>query len=290
MKVHLIDGTYELFRAHYSKAPQREDPQGRPVRGLYGLLRSLCAMLAEPEVTHVAVAFDTVIESFRNELFLGYKTGAGIEPDLLRLFPLVEEGCEALGLVVWRMREFEADDALASGAARWADHPEVEQVVLGSPDKDLAQCVRGEQVVLWDRRRKLFLDEAAVLAKYDVPPRLIPDWLALVGDDADGIPGLPRWGAKSSAGALRHFGGLAQIPDDVEAWDLTLRGKAALAEILAGQRQAAALYRTLATLREDVPLAESLEDLRWRGPRPELEAFCAEHGFESLLERVPTPG
>jgi 5'-3' exonuclease len=287
MKLHLVDGTYELFRMYYG-APERSAPDGTEVGATLAFIGTLLGLVGDEGATHVACAFDTRIESFRNDLFDGYKTGDGIDPLLWNQFPLVEEACKAMGMVCWSMLDFEADDALAAGAARWRDEDQVEQICLCSPDKDLAQCVRGDRVVLVDRRRRKTTDEAGVEEKFGVPPRLIPDYLALVGDAADGIPGVPRWGAKSTAAVLSHFGGLEAIPDDVDAWDLKVRGAAGLAENLAGMRDEAALYKTLAILREDVPLEESLDDLEWRGAdRDALQALLARLGDESLLDRVP---
>ncbi len=288
MKVHLVDGTYELFRSHHG-APSATAADGREVGAVRGLLASLIALLRQPGTTHVAVAFDTVIESFRNDLFAGYKTGAGIEPALWAQFPLAERAAHALGLTVWSMVEFEADDALATAARRCAADPRVAQVLLCTPDKDLAQMVRGDRIVQFDRRRQLVLDEAAVRAKFGVGPRSIPDLLALVGDEQDGIPGVPRWGGKSAAALLAHYEHLAAIPRDAADWDVSVRGAAALAQSLADHRAEAALWHRLATLRTDVPLAESLDDLRWRGPRPELEALCRDLRCERLLDRVPAP-
>jgi 5'-3' exonuclease len=275
VKVHLIDGTFELFRSYYG-APGSKAPDGREVGATRGLMRSLAALLARPDVTHVACAFDHVIESFRNRLFDGYKTGEGIEPDLFAQFGLAERATRALGVTTWPMEEFEADDALAAGAARYAH--EAGQVVLCSPDKDLAQCVRGEQVVCWDRIRDRVLDGPGVVEKFGVPPESIPDYLALVGDTADGIPGIPRWGAKSTAAVLARYGRLEDIPDDASDWDVKVRGAAALAANLAAAREDALLYRTLATLRTDVPLKESLQNLRYRGPDDTLAALCEEVG------------
>jgi 5'-3' exonuclease len=286
MRIHLVDGTYELFRSWFG-APAALGPDGREVGATRGLLRSLAAWLRSGEVTHAAVAFDHVIESFRNELFAGYKTGEGLEPALYGQFVLAERAAAALGLVVWPMVEFEADDALATGARLYRDLPEVEQVLLCSPDKDLAQCVRGERVVLWDRYKKIALDEAGVAAKFGVPPASIPDLLALVGDDADGIPGLPRWGMKSAATVLAAYGSVEAIPDDCARWSVKVRGAAALAGSLATGRDALRLYRRLATLREDVPLAARVGDLEWRGARrDELEALCGEIGERSVIERI----
>ncbi len=283
-QVHLVDGTYELFRAFFG-APPSAAPDGREVGATRGLLRTLHALVNTEGATHVAVAFDHVIESFRNELYAGYKTGAGIDPALRDQFELVEEGAAALGMVVWPMIEFEADDALAAAAARFAD--QVDQVVICSPDKDLMQCVRGDRVVVLDRRREIVYDEPAVVAKHGVSPRSIPDYLALVGDSADGIPGIPRWGARSSASVLQRYGQLAEIPASVEDWDVKVRGAAGLAANLAKEAEEAALYKVLATLREDVPLTESLDDLEWKGAQPApLEAFCRRIGYERFLERV----
>ena len=266
MKVHLVDGTFELFRAHFG-APPATAPDGRPVGAVRGLERSLRALLREDGVTHVAVAFDHVIESFRNDLFPGYKTGEGVPADLLAQFHPAEDAVRALGLVVWPMVEFEADDALATGAHRYAALPEVEQVVVCSPDKDLAQCVRGTRVVTSDRMRRRLFDEDGVKEKFGVAPASIPDWLALVGDDADGIPGVPRWGAKSAAVVLARYRSLEGIPDGEGLWDVAVRGAAALAASLRSHREEARLYRTLATLRTDVPLREDLDALRYRGTR-----------------------
>ena len=247
----------------------------------------MCALLREEDVTHVAVAFDTVIESFRNDLFDGYKTGEGIDTDLWAQFPLVEQAAEALGLVVWRMREFETDDALATAAARFADQDPVEQVVICSPDKDFAQCVRGRLVVLRDRRRNTVYDEDGVREKWGVSPVSIADWLALVGDSADGIPGVVKWGAKSAAAVLSHFDHIENIPDDPRRWPDGVRGARALAESLSAHRGEANLYRTLATLRTDVPLEEDLADLEWTGAhRERLEVLCTRLGDAGVLDQV----
>ena len=287
MKVHLVDGTYELFRAFFG-APPASDAAGRPVGAVRGLLATLLSLLREPDVTHVACAFDHVIESFRNELFEGYKTGEGVDPDLVAQFEPAEEATAALGIVVWPMVEFEADDALATGAARLRDAPGVEQVVICSPDKDLAQCVLGQRVVCRDRRRGLDRDEAGVVARFGVPPAAIPDWLALVGDTADGIPGVPGWGEKSASLVLARYGELETVPDEAATWDVAVRGRERLGESLRAHRDEAALYKRLATLRSDVPLAEGLADLEWRGARrAELEALCRAIGSEDLPGRVP---
>jgi 5'-3' exonuclease len=278
VRIHLVDGTYELFRSFYGAPPARS-PDGREVGATRGLLRSLAALVRSEGATHVGVAFDHVIESFRNDLYPGYKTGEGIDPDLLGQFELAERAASALGFAVWSMVEFEADDALASAAARFAEDPAVEQVVIASPDKDLAQCVRAARVVCLDRLRKKTLDEPGVVAKFGVGPASIPDWLALVGDSADGYPGLARWGAKSAAAVLARFRHVERIPDQARDWGVAVRGAEALAASLRAGREDVRLFRTLATLRSDVPLAESLDDLRWCGPRQgELAKLCAEIG------------
>ena len=288
MRLHLIDGTYELFRSFFG-APPATAPDGREVGASRGLLRSLLALLREPDVTHVAIAFDHVIESFRNELYEGYKTGAGMDPALWQQFPLAEQISDALGLVVWPMVEFEADDALATGAARWADAEGVEQVLLCSPDKDLGQCVRGDRVVLFDRRRQEVYDAARIVEKFGVEPESIPDLLALVGDAADGIPGIPRWGMKSAAKLLTTYKHLDAIPDFPSGWSVKIRGAKALADNLRAQRKDAELYQTLATLRTDVPLPQTdVDQLRWRGAKREpLEQLCEAIGDTRALARVP---
>src|SRR5262252_6030804 len=253
MKVHLIDGTFELFRAYYG-APSSATADGFEAGAVRGLLRSLLALLGEPGVTHVAIAFDHVIESFRNDLYAGYKMGDGIEPELFAQFHPAEDACRALGVVTWPMIEFECDDALATAAARFANEPGVEQVVICSPDKDLAQCVRGTRIVCLDRIRRTSLDEDGVRAKFGVNPASIPDWLALVGDSADGFPGVPRWGAKSASAVLGAYEHLERIPDDARSWSVKVRGAESLAASLREHRADASLFRRLATLREDVPL------------------------------------
>jgi 5'-3' exonuclease len=286
MNVHLVDGTYELFRAYYA-VPSAKNASGAEVGATRGLARSMLALLREPGVSHVGIAFDHVIESFRNDLFAGYKTGAGIDPDLWSQFELAEEVCRAIGLVVWPMVEFEADDALATAAASAAALKQVDQVLIASPDKDLAQCVVGTRVVCLDRMRKKVLDEPGVQAKFGVRPAQIPDYLALVGDSADGIPGVPRWGAKSAAAALSAYGTLEEIPDSAADWRVALRGAAALAESLASRRADALLYKQLATLRTDVPLTENPEALAYRGPdRAALEAMAERLSDTSLMERA----
>jgi len=286
MKVHLVDGTYELFRSWFG-APESKSPSGQEVGATRGFLRSMAAMLRTDEVTHTGCAFDQTVESFRNDLFDGYKTGEGLEPALFDQFPLVERASRALGMVTWPMVAFEADDALAAAAAKFADAPGVEQVVICSPDKDLCQCVRGNEVVTLDRRREIVLDQDGVREKFGVWPESIPDYLALVGDAADGIPGIPRWGAKSASTVLGKLLHLENISDDHERWGVKVRGGATLAHNLSEQRDDAVLYRRLATLRTDVPIDESLDDLRWTGPdRPALEALCEELGERTLLDRI----
>jgi 5'-3' exonuclease len=287
VRVHLVDGTYELFRSFYG-APPAKGREGQEVGATRGLLRSMMALLREPETTHVAIAFDHVIESFRNGLFSGYKTSAGIDPALWSQFPLAEQAAKALGLVVWPMVEFEADDALASAADRWADDPRVDQVLICSPDKDLGQCVRGQKVVLVDRRRQEVYDEPRILEKFGVAPMTIPDLLALVGDEADGIPGIPRWGMKSAAAVLAEYGHIDRVPDDADRWSVKVRGAKSLADSLRERREQARLYRTLATLRRDVPLPErDLDELRWRGAdRAALTELCEVIDDPRALDRV----
>lgn len=289
MKIHLLDGTYELFRNHFG-APPKKSPDGREVGATLGLLRSLLMLLTSPEVTHVAVAFDHVIESFRNELYSGYKTGEGVDPNLLAQFPLAEEAVSALGVVVWPMVEFEADDAIASAVKKFKGSKSVEQIVIGSPDKDLAQLVSGERIVCWDRRRETIIDGPGVIEKYGVPPASIPDWLALVGDSADGFPGVPGWGAKSAAAVLSQYKHLENIPDDPQRWQVKpiSPGRAAsLAQSLVSRWEEALLFRKLATLRADVPLQEKLSDLKWAGADKRLNEFCQELGEEKILQRIP---
>ena len=282
MEVYLVDGTYELFRAYHA-LPALRSPDGRAVGAVHGLVQSLLRLLREKEVTHIGCAFDSVITSFRNQLFPGYKTGEGTPPDLLAQFGLAERAAAALGVRVWPMVEFEADDAIAAAAAQLGEIGAVERVVICSPDKDLAQLVAGERVVCWDRRRGEILDEAGVAAKYGVAPRSIPDLLALTGDAADGIPGLPRWGAKTAAAVLSRYGRLEDIPAAGD-WDgVAVRGAAGLREIFAQGYDQALLYRELATLRRDAPVAAAPDALRWEGVRrAEHEGLCAELGLGRL--------
>jgi 5'-3' exonuclease len=289
VNVHLVDGTYELFRAHFG-APPQTSPAGGEVGATLGLMRSLVSLVREDGVTHVACAFDHVIESFRNELYAGYKTSEGVPEDLLAQFPLAERAVRALGIVVWPMVEFEADDALATAAVRAAELRDVTQVVICSPDKDLTQCVRGSRIVCLDRRRRLVYDEPAVIQKFGVPPASIPDWLALVGDAADGYPGVPRWGERSAAALLARYPHLEEIPEDEARWDVTVRGAAGLAQSLREHRDDVLLYRRLATLRVDVPLVEQPDALRWNGAHgSDLAALCEELGDDQIVERIPQP-
>jgi 5'-3' exonuclease len=271
LKVYLVDGTYELFR-HYFAVPKARDAQGREVGAVRGVLASMLAMMREG-VTHIGVATDHVIESFRNDMWVGYKTGEGVESDLLSQFPILEEVLAAAGIVVWPMVEFEADDALASAAALAAKDRRVEQVVICTPDKDLAQCVSGTHVVQLNRRTGVTIDDAGVMAKFGVPPASIPDYLALVGDAADGYPGLQGWGAKSSAAVLAKFGHIESIPASARDWQVNVMNSAALADTLFRQRELALLFRKLATLRSDVPLFANVNELKWTGPTAEFDAI-----------------
>lgn len=279
MKVHLIDGTFELFRAHYG-APGSKSPEGQEVGATRGLIRSMAALLRKPDTTHIAFAFDTLIESFRNELFVGYKTGEGLEPILFAQFALAERAARALGMVTWSMLEFEADDALATAAVRYELDDRVEQVLICSPDKDLFQVVVGDRICTHDRIRDRIYNEEGVREKFGIAAASIPDYLALVGDSADGIPGLARWGAKSAATVLAHYLHIENIPDDESVWPFNVRGAANLAKVLREEREAALLYKRLATLRLDVPLVEDLDAIEWRGPdTPALTDLCDELGM-----------
>ena len=282
-QVHLVDATYELFRAWFA-VPSKRAPDGREVGAVRGMLGSLVGMLARGEATHVGCATDTVIRSFRNDLYAGYKTEEGVPADLLAQFPLAEDGMRALGLVVWPMMDFEADDALATAAARYRERA---KVFVATPDKDLAQCVEGERVVMLDRKSGRVLDEDGVRAKWGVSPPSIPDWLALVGDDADGYPGLPAWGARSASTVLGAHERIEAIPDDPASWKVRPRGAERLARSLAERRDEALLYKRLATLRRDAPVDEPLEALEWRGATSAFRDFCARLGLDDLPERVP---
>ncbi len=273
MDVYLVDGTYELFR-HYYALPSARAAGGQEVGAVRGVLASLLGMI-KGGATHVAVATDHVIESFRNGLWPGYKTSEGVEPELLAQFPLLEEVLAAAGIVVWPMVEFEADDALAAGAVAASADTRVERVIICTPDKDLGQCVRGNRVVQLNRRTRVTLDEAGVTQKFGVPPTSIPDYLALVGDAADGYPGLKGWGAKSSAAVLAKFLHLESIPLDSRQWYVNAANASALADVFARQRELAMLFRTLATLRTDIPLFDHVDQLRWNGPTPAFADIAA---------------
>ncbi len=292
VQIHLLDATYELFRAHFGRPP-RAGADGEPVGATLGVVESVLSLLREDGVTHLGCATDHVIRSWRNERYDGYKTDEGMPPELVAQFELVEEALRALGVVVWPMVDFEADDGLAAAAARFAAHPEVERVVILSPDKDMAQCVREDgRVVTFNRREGRFFDADGVAEKFGVRPASIPDYLALVGDAADGFPGLPGWGAKSTAAVLARYAHLEDIPNSVRAWDLKVRGAASLARALAEHRSDALLFRELATLRTDAPIPQSEpEELRWRGvDRPAFAALAAKLRSPRLLERLPPPG
>jgi 5'-3' exonuclease len=273
LDVHLIDGTYELFR-HYYALPSARDQSGREVAAVRGVLASVLGMIKDG-ATHIAVATDHVIESFRNDLWPDYKTGEGIEPDLWAQFPLLEEILSSAGVAVWPMVEFEADDALAAAAQAAARDASVDRVIICTPDKDLAQCVRGTRVVQLDRRKRVTRDEAGVIQKFGVSPVSIPDYLALVGDAADGYPGLPGWGAKSSAAVLAKFVHLESIPADYREWQVNAVNANALAATLSRERDRALLFRTLATLRTDLPLFDNVDQLRWKGPTSTFNTFAA---------------
>ena len=287
MKLHLVDATFELFRAFYSRPPRRA-PDGRPVNAVQGLIDSMLSLLREDDLTHIGAATDYVIESWRNDVFSGYKSSAGIDRALLTQFRDAERALEALGIEVWAMVEDEADDGIATAVTRFADDPRIEQVIVCSVDKDLAQLVDGERIVLRDRMRRVTYDEDGVVTKFGVRPESIPDYLALVGDSSDGYPGLPGWGAKSAAAVLSKFGHLDAIPPSVLDWQLDIRNARRLATTLEDQRDAAYLYRTLATLKRDSAIStDSLDDLEWRGvPRPTFLALCEELGLDTVRERV----
>jgi 5'-3' exonuclease len=287
VQLHLVDATYELFRSFYAPRPRKSAPDGRDVGAVVGLMYSLLTLLRDEGATHVGCATDHVIRSFRNDLYDGYKTDAGVPRELLAQFPLAERAMEALGVVVWPMVEFEADDALATAANRWAGASGVDRVIICTPDKDLAQCVRGETVVMLDRRRNNTIDEAGVTGHWGVRPGSIPDYLALVGDSADGFPGLPGWGAKSAAAVLARFEHLETIPEHVADWHVDVRSAGQLNATLRDRWSEAQLFRHLATLVTDAPLPQrNPDDLLWRGaPRREFTALCAELGQPRLAER-----
>ena len=273
MEVHLVDGTYELFR-HYYALPSARDTEGREVAAVRGVLASVLGMIKEG-ATHLAVATDHVIESFRNGLWPEYKTSEGIEPELLAQFPVLEEVLMAAGVVIWPMVEFEADDAMAAGAFASARDQRVERVILCTPDKDLAQCVSGTRIVQFNRRTRTILDEVAIVEKFGVSPGSIPDYLALVGDSADGYPGLPGWGAKSTSAVLRKFLHLESIPKDCREWHVNATNASALADTLCREFDRALLFRTLATLRSDIDLFANVDELKWKGPNPEFDEIAA---------------
>jgi len=286
VKLHLVDATFELFRAYYSR-PEEHGPDGRPVNAVRGLIESMLSLLREDDLTHVAAATDHVIESWRNDVYPTYKSSFGMDPQLLGQFDDAERALRALGITTWAMVEDEADDAIAAGVARLGNDPRVEQVVICSVDKDLAQCVDGERVVLRDRMRTITYDEAGVIAKFGVEPGSIPDYLALVGDSSDGYPGLPGWGSKSAAAVLARFKHLEAIPASPLEWGVPLRNAVRLAATLQQQRADAFLYKRLATLNTDAAISGDLDSLAWQGvPRDEFIGLCDELGFATIRERV----
>ena len=284
MNVHLVDGTYELFR-HYFAVPPGQDKNGLEIAAVRGVLASVVGMI-EAGATHIGVATDHVVESFRNDLYPGYKTGEGVPATLMGQFPVLEQALETMGVVVWPMVRYEADDALASAAVKAAGDQRVSQVFVCTPDKDLAQCVVGRRVVQFDRRRGIMRDEDGVVAKWGVRPESIPDYLAVVGDAADGFPGLPGWGAKAAAQTFSQFPHFEDVPKNWRKWNPTIRGAERLASVLFGQWASALLFRELATLRLDVPVFESVDDLEWKGPTGEFEAYCERIQAAGLYARV----
>jgi len=285
MKIHLVDGTYELFRAHFG-APPKKAPDGMEIGATLGMIRSMMLLLSDPEVTHVAVAFDHVIESFRNKMYPGYKSSEGVDPIILNQFALAEKMVSALGLVIWPQTKFEADDAIATAVAKFKKSKSVDQIVICSVDKDLTQMVDGARVVCWDRRREITLDEKGVVEKFGVSPESIPDYLALVGDSADGYPGIQGWGAKSTATVLAKFKHIESIPKDPKKLPLSLGRATTLINNLQDDYKDALLFRELSTLRKDVPLKETLNDLKWQGAYPRLKKLCKGLGDERIPERV----
>ena len=284
MNVFLVDGTYELFR-HFYAVPRVISADGIEIGAVRGVVGSMLGLLEE-EVTHIGVATDHVVESFRNELWPGYKTSEGLDPDVLGQFELLEDALEALGLVVWKTVQYEADDALASAAVRAAADERVEQVFVCTPDKDLAQVVDGSRIVQFDRRSGAIRDEDGVREKFGIGPRSIPDYLALMGDSADGFPGVKGWGAKSAATVLARYPGLADIPDDAATWDVQVRGAARLATALAEAREEAALFLDLATLRTTLPVFGNVDELRWKGPEPRFFDLCARFNASGYFKRA----
>ncbi|MCV0402976.1 MAG: flap endonuclease [Chloroflexi bacterium] len=288
MKLHLVDATFELFRAFYSRPPRRA-PDGRPVNAVQGIVDSMLSLLREPDVTHIGAATDYVIESWRNDLFPGYKSSAGMDPDLLAQFRDAERALEALGMAVWPMVADEADDAIAAAIDRFGSDPRIEQIVICSVDKDLGQLVASDRIVLRDRMRQITYDEAGIIEKFGVEPGSIPDYLALVGDSSDGFPGLPGWGAKSASAVLAKWKHLEDIPPSALDWEVPLRNASRLAATLDQQRADALLYRRLAILNRDADISNTpaLDSLEWRGvPRDEFVALCDELGFDTVRERV----
>lgn len=284
MDVHLVDGTYELFR-HYFAIPQSKDLDGQEIAATRGVLASILSMLGKG-ATHVGVATDHVIESFRNDLYAYYKTGAGVPPDLMSQFSILEDALEAMGVTVWRMIEFEADDGLAAAAKQAAQDETVDKVIICTPDKDLGQCVNGDRIIQLDRRRETVRNEAGIIEKFGVKPHSIPDFLALVGDTADGFPGITGWGSKAAASVLYIYDHFENIPRDVTQWDASIRSASKLHRILFDSWDEAILYRTLATLRTDIDLFGSVEELRWTGPKPEFEKFCTKMRSKDLYQRA----
>ena len=288
MKLHLVDATFELFRAYYSRPPRRA-PDGRPVNAVQGIVDSMLSLLREPDVTHIGAATDYVIESWRNDLYPGYKSSAGMDPDLLAQFRDAERALEALGMAVWPMVADEADDGIAAAIDRFGSDPRIEQIVICSVDKDLGQLVASDRIVLRDRMRQITYDEAGIIGKFGVEPGSIPDYLALVGDSSDGFPGLPGWGAKSASAVLARWKHLEDIPPSALDWDVPLRNASRLAATLDQQRADALLYRRLAILNRDADISRTptLDSLEWHGvPRAEFVALCDELGFDTVRERV----
>ena len=286
MQLHLVDATYELFRAHYAPRPPTLGRDGVNLSGVSGIVDQLLFLLREEGATHVGCATDHVIESFRNDMYAGYKSSAGMPPELLSQFSIAEDAIRALGLVVWPMIEFEADDAIAAACVRFAPDPDIEQVLVCTPDKDMAQLVDDSHVVLLDRRRRITYDEEAVIDKWGVRPASIPDWLALVGDSADGFPGVRGWGEKAAAGVLSQYSHLEDIPKDWQSWHPSIKRAKALATSLFESWDDALLFRRLATLRLDVPVFDTVEDLRWKGPRADFEEYCYRIQSKTLFGRA----
>jgi 5'-3' exonuclease len=284
MNIYLIDGTYELFR-HFFAVPSSKDAEGWEIGAVRGVLFSVLSMI-EAGITHLGVATDHVVESFRNDLYPGYKTSEGVQPELLSQFPILEEALQAMGILVWPMVEFEADDALASAAVTAAQDEKVSQVLICTPDKDLSQCVEGTRIIQLDRRKNAVRDEAGVIEKFGVKPESIPDYLALVGDSADGFPGIKGWGEKAAGSVLSHYPHLEKIPKDWPTWNPAIRRVRPLAESLFAAWNDALLFRILATLRLDVPVFDTIDDLRWPGPRPEFQQLCQRLKSPTLYERA----